>query len=125
MSEKLDVLKRREERHKKKALEHERKAKAAEKARAEIEENADTRRKILDGAHIQTEALKNPEIAALLHRLRDEKLISDIDRALFGLAPLGEEERDRRAAKRYAARKRKGATLEPEVARKANEMEAA
>jgi len=125
MSDKDEILRKRAERHNAKALEHARKAQAAKKALSEVERAADTRRKVLDGAHIQTEALTNPEIAALLHRLRDEKLISDIDRALFGLAPLSEEEKNRRTAKRDAARRRKDAKLEPEVTRKAKEMEAA
>ena len=57
------------------------------------ERRADTRRKIIDGAHIQTEALTNPEIAALLDRLRRAKVVSDDDCRLFGLAPLSEIEK--------------------------------
>lgn len=51
---------------------------------------ADTRRKILDGALIQNHAKDNPDIAALLDRLRSASLTKPRDRALFGLDPLPE-----------------------------------
>ena len=48
----------------------------------------DTRRKILDGALIQNEAKVNPDIARILNKLRQEKLIKAQDRMLFDLEPL-------------------------------------
>ena len=62
-----------------------------EKARLAAQERKDaTRRKILDGALIQSEAKSNPTIAKLLEKLRREKLTKPHDRALFGLEPLKE-----------------------------------
>jgi hypothetical protein len=89
------------------ALEAERLATAAKKELSEFERNRDTRRKIIDGAHMQTEALTNPDIAALLHRRRDEKLYLDADRELFDLPPLDEAEKERRKLADDKRRKRK------------------
>lgn len=59
---------------------------------SEKERGENTRRKILDGAHIQKYAKTHKEIAALLDKLRRENLTRKDDRALFGLPPLSEPE---------------------------------
>ena len=67
-----------------------RKIRREESRQKEKERKDDTRRKILDGALIQTEAQTNQSIARLLEQLRREKLTKPHDRALFGLEPLTE-----------------------------------
>ena len=93
MSDKMKELQRLAEKHEKRELEAARKKKAALQLMKDIERDADTLRKILDGAHMQTEALTNPDVAALLQRHRDEKLIRDRDREVFGLPRLSAEEK--------------------------------
>ena len=65
----------------------------SEKTRISKQARADdTRRKILDGALIRNEAAHNPDVQALLDRLRSRYLTKPQDRALFGLPPLPENE---------------------------------
>lgn len=71
------------------------------------ERRADTRRKIINGAHMQTEALTNPAIAELLQQRRVENLVRDDDRALFELEPLSEIEKARRGVIVPGRRKQK------------------
>ena len=62
----------------------------------------DTRRKIIDGAHMQTRALTNASVAAMLKADREDNLDEDRDRLLFGLPVLSDEEKVRRIAMRNA-----------------------
>ncbi len=65
----------------------------SEKTRISKQARADdTRRKILDGALIRNEAAHNPDVQALLDRLRAQHLTKPQDRALFGLPPLHDNE---------------------------------
>lgn len=64
---------------------------------AAYERKRETRRKIIDGAHIRELEEGDDYIRTKLREMRESKLIRDDDRELFGLAPLSEEEKKRRA----------------------------
>jgi hypothetical protein len=102
MDEKSQKLKARTEKAERELREAKRKERAHAREKAEQERKDDTRRKIIDGAHMQMRALSNPDIAAMLRQDREDKLFEDRDRALFGLPLLSDEEKNQRAAMRNA-----------------------
>lgn len=73
--------------------------KAAERRQKDKDRKTDTRRKILAGAfmlhHCETNA--QSDLSRKLLSLLDEYLIKDIDRALFDLAPIPQDEQEKRA----------------------------
>jgi hypothetical protein len=102
MDEKARKLKEKREKAEAELRELKRKEKQHANAVAEQLRKDDTRRKIIDGAHMQTRALSNPGIAAMLQQDREDNLEDDRDRLLFGLPVLSEEEKNRRSAMRNA-----------------------
>ena len=102
MDEKAQKLKEKREKAEAELRELKRKERRHANAVAEQLRKDDTRRKIIDGAHMQTRALISPEIAAMLQQDREDNLDDDRDRLLFGLALLSEDEKNRRIAIRNA-----------------------
>jgi hypothetical protein len=102
MDEKAQKLKEKREKAEADLRELKRKERQHAKEVAEQLRKDDTRRKIIDGAHMQKRALTNPAVAAMLQEDRENNLIDDIDRTLFGLPPLSDDEKARRIAMRNA-----------------------